>query len=81
MISHYLDQLERHLGKKIDRVQWRRGYDLATIAEFQIRGVILAVMVSVPSAPVPDEQRPATKERVFSDIGYVESLVKKTRLA
>ena len=81
MINHYLDELERHLGQKIDRVQWRRGYDLATIAEFQIRGVIFAVMVNAPSAPVPDEQRPAMKERVFSDIGYVESLVKKTGLA
>jgi hypothetical protein len=81
MIGHYLDELERHLGKKVDRQQWRHGYDLATIAEFQIRGVLFGVMVAAPSAPIPDEQRPAMKERVFSDIGYVESLVKKTGLA
>jgi hypothetical protein len=81
MINHYLDELERHLGKKVDRQQWRHGYDLATIAEFQIRGVLFGVMVAAPSAPIPDEQRPAMKERVFSDIGYVESLVKKTGLA
>jgi hypothetical protein len=81
MIGHYLDELERHLGKKVDRKQWRHGYDLATIAEFQIRGVLFGVMVAAPSAPIPDEQRPAMKERVFSDIGYVESLVKKTGLA
>jgi hypothetical protein len=81
MITYYLDELERCLGDKIDRVQWRRGYDLATIAEFQIRGVLFAVMVNAPSAPVPDEQRPAMKERVFSDIGHVESLARKTGLA
>ena len=57
---------------KEPRKQWRRGYDMATIAEFQIRGVIFAVMVNAPSAAIPDEQRPAMKERVFSDIGYVE---------
>ncbi len=81
MLTYYLDELERYLGKKIDRKEWRRGYDLATIAEFQIRGVLFGVMVAAPSAPVPDDQRPAMKERVFSDIGYVESLVKKTGLA
>lgn len=81
MITYYLDELERCLGDKIDRAQWRRGYDLATVAEFQIRGVLFAVMVNAPSAPVPDEQRPAMKERVFSDIGHVESLARKTGLA
>jgi hypothetical protein len=34
-------------------------------------------MVSAPTAPVPDEQRPAMKKRVFSDIAYVEQLVRK----
>jgi hypothetical protein len=81
MITYYLDELERCLGDRIDRAQWRRGYDLATVAEFQIRGVLFAVMVNAPSAPVPDEQRPAMKERVFSDIGHVESLARKTGLA
>ncbi len=76
-VGHYLDELERHLGSTIDRDEWWAGYDLATIAEWQIRGVLFGVMVSAPSAPVPDEQRPAMKERVFSDIGYVESLVRK----
>ena len=77
----YLDQLEGHLGRAIDREEWRLGYDLAAIAEFQIRGVLFGIMVNAPSAPVPDEMRPAMKERVFSDIGYVEGLVRKHGLA
>lgn len=81
MLDHYLDELERHLGREIDRKEWRRGYDLATIAEFQIRGVLFAVMVNAPSAPIPEDQRPAMKERVFSDIGYVEAVVRKVGLA
>jgi len=79
--DHYLDALDRERGTKIDRQEWRYGYDLAAIAEFQIRGVLFGIMVNAPSAPVPDEMRPAMKERVFGDIGYVESLVRKHGLA
>ena len=79
--DYYLDALERELGQEIDRAEWRIGYDLAAIAEWQIRGVLFGVMVNAPSAPVPDEMRPLMKERVFSDIGYVESLVRKHGLA
>jgi hypothetical protein len=81
MLNYYMDELERQLGKNIDRKQWRHGYDLAGIAEFQIRGVLFAVMVNAPSAPIPEDQRPAMKERVFGDIGYVESVVRKVGLA
>jgi hypothetical protein len=42
--------------------------------------VLFGVMVNAPSAPVPDEQRPAMRERVFSDVSYVESLVRRHRL-
>lgn len=80
MLDYYLDQLESNLGRKIDRDEWKHGYDLASVAEWQIRGVLFGVMVSAPSAPVPDDQRPAMRERVFSDIAYVESLMKKTGL-
>ena len=76
-VNHYLDELERHLGTRVDRDEWWTGYDLASIAEWQIRGVLFGVMVSAPTAPVPDEHRPAMRERVFSDIGYVESLAHK----
>jgi hypothetical protein len=79
--DHYLDSLERALGRRIDREEWRLGYDLAAIAEWQIRGVLFGVMVNAPSAPVPDEMRPLMKERVFADIGYVESLARKHNLA
>lgn len=81
LITHYLDRLEEALGHPIDREEWRRGYDLATIAEWQIRGVLFGVMVAAPSAPVPDDQREAMKERVFGDIGLVESLARKSGLA
>ncbi len=79
-VGHYLDELERNLGEKVDRANFWRMYDLGAIAEWQIRGVIFGVMVNAPSAPVPEEHRPLMRERVFSDIGYVESLVKKHAL-
>ena len=81
VIDFYLDQLETQLGDKIDREEWRLGFELGSIAEWQIRGVLFGVMVNAPSAPVPDEQRPAMRERVFSDVSYVESLVRKHGLA
>ncbi|MCH7483752.1 MAG: phosphotransferase [Chloroflexi bacterium] len=81
VIDFYLDQLEAQLGDKIDREEWRLGFELGSITEWQIRGVLFGVMVSAPSAPVPDEQRPAMRERVFSDVSYVESLIRKHGLA
>jgi hypothetical protein len=77
LIEGYLDELERQLGSRIDRDGWKVGYDLAAIAEWQIRGVLFGIMVQAPSAPVPDDQRDAMREHVFADIGYVESLVRK----
>jgi hypothetical protein len=38
-------------------------------------------MVNAPSAPVPDDQRDAMRERVYSDIEHVVSLVHKHGLA
>ncbi|HEY5639009.1 MAG TPA: phosphotransferase [Dehalococcoidia bacterium] len=81
VIDNYLDQLEGQLGETVDREEWRLAFDLGSVAEWQIRGVLFGVMVNAPSAPVPDEQRPAMRERVFSDVAYVESLVRKTGLA
>lgn len=81
MLDYYLDELERFLGEKIDRKQWRHSYDLAMIAEWQIRGVLFCVMVNAPSAPIPEDQRGPMKERVFADIGQVEALVRKCGLA
>ncbi len=77
LVDYYLDQLEERLGQKIDRTDWRVGFDLAAIVEWQIRGVLFGVMVSAPSAPVPDDQRPAMRERVFSDIAGIVALVLK----
>jgi hypothetical protein len=81
VLDFYVGQLEAKLGEGIDREEWRVGFELGSIAEWQIRGVLFGVMVNAPSAPVPDEQRPAMRERVFSDVSYVESLVRKHGLA
>jgi hypothetical protein len=78
--DYYLEELERLLGEKIDREEWHRGYEIGTVAEWQIRGVLFGVMVNAPSAPVPDEMREPMKERVFADIGHVESLIRKYAL-
>ena len=81
LVGHYLDELEKSLGRPIDREAWLYGSELVTIAIWQIVGVLFGVMVSAPSAPVPDDQRDAMKERVYSDIAHVESLVMKHGLA
>jgi hypothetical protein len=80
-VNYYLDELEAGLGRKVDRAEWRRAYDIGSVAEWLIRGVLFGVMVSAPSAPVPDDQRGPMKERVFADIGHVESLIRKHALA
>lgn len=77
LVDYYLDQLEERLSQKINRPDWRVGFELAAIVEWQIRGVLFGVMVSAPSAPVPDDQRPAMRERVFSDIAGIVALVWK----
>jgi len=80
MVNYYLDELEARLGRKIDRAEWRRAYEIGSVAEWQIRGVLFGVMVSAPSAPVPDDQREPMRERVFAGIGHVESLIHKHAL-
>lgn len=77
LVGHYLDELERHLGRPVDREEWLAGMELVTIAIWQIVGVLFGVMVSAPSAPVPDEQRPEMRKRVYSDIEHVAALVDK----
>lgn len=77
LVGHYLDELERHLGRGIDREGWLVGMELVTIAIWQIVGVLFGVMVAAPSAPVPDDQREAMRERVYSDIAHVEALARK----
>ncbi|MEE8549832.1 MAG: phosphotransferase [Gemmatimonadota bacterium] len=81
LVGHYLDELEKHLGRSIDREEWLYGSELVTIAIWQIVGVLFGVMVNAPSAPVPDDQREAMRGRVYSDIEHVESLAHKHGLA
>jgi hypothetical protein len=77
LVRHYLDELERSLSRSIDRDGWLYGSELVTIAIWQIIGVQFGALVSTPGSPVPDEHRAGLKERVFSDIAHVESLVRK----
>lgn len=77
LVGHYLDELERYLGRSIDREEWLNGSELVTIAIWQIIGVLFGVMVNAPSSPVPDDQRDAMRERVYADIEYVEALARK----
>jgi hypothetical protein len=77
LVGHYLDELERFLGRGIDREEWLFGSELVTIAIWQIIGVLFGVIVSAPSAPVPEDQREAMRERVYSDIAHVEGLARK----
>ncbi len=81
LVDHYPDELERHLGRSIDREEWRYGSELVTVAIWQIIGVRFGALVSTPSSPVPADQREGLKERVYSDIAHVESLVRKHGLA
>ncbi len=81
LVGHYLDELERHLGRPIDREQWRYGSELVTVAIWQIIGVQFGALVSTPTSPVPADQREGLKKRVYSDIAHVESLVHKLGLA
>src|SRR3989304_1115460 len=81
LVDYYLDELERNLGRPIDREAWLYGSELVTIALWQIVGVLFGVMGSAPSAPAPGDQRDGMRERVHSGIAHVESLVRKHGLA
>lgn len=81
LVAFYLDELERHLGRPIDRELWLYGSELVTIALWQIVGVQFGALVSTPTSPVPPEQRQALKGRVYSDIAHVQTLLRKHGLA
>lgn len=81
LVAYYLDELERHLGRPIDREEWLYGSELVAIALWQIVGVQFGALVSTPTSPVPPEQREGLRQRVFSDIASVEALVRKHGLA
>ncbi|MBI1885996.1 MAG: phosphotransferase [Chloroflexi bacterium] len=81
LIGVYLDELQRDLGRAIDVEQWLYGFELVTVAIWQIIGVLFAAMVNSPSSPIPDDQREGMRARVYSDIGHVVALVEKYGLA
>ena len=76
-LAFYLDELEKNLGKPIDRPDWYRAYEIVTVAIWQIVGFLFAAMVSAPEAPVPDEQREGMRQRVYADVAAVEMLARK----
>ncbi|MBI2912561.1 MAG: phosphotransferase [Chloroflexi bacterium] len=81
LVEHYLDELERHLGRSMDREEWHYGSELVTVAIWQIIGVQFGALVSTPTSPVSAEQRQGLKARVYSDIEHVQALVRKHRMA
>lgn len=77
LLEFYLDELERTLGHAIDREQWYKGYELVSVALWQIVGFLFAAMVSSPDAPVPEEQREGMRQRVYADVEAIEQLARK----
>ena len=77
LLEHYLDELERCLGKSIDRLEWYKGYEIVAVAIWQIVGFLFGAMVASPEAPVPDDQREGMRQRVYADVAGVEALARK----
>jgi len=77
LLEFYLDELERHLGKKIDRAGWYRGYEIVAVALWQIVGFLFGAMVAAPEAPVPEDQREGMRQRVYADVAAIEQLARK----
>jgi thiamine kinase-like enzyme len=76
-VEHYLTELERALGKPIDRASWYKGFEIVSVALWQIVGFLFAAMVSAPEAPVPPEQREGMRQRVYADVAGVEEMARK----
>jgi aminoglycoside phosphotransferase (APT) family kinase protein len=81
LLAYFLDELDRRLGRRIDRDEWFFTSDLVTVAIWQIIGVQFGVLVNTPTSPVPPEQREGLRRRVYSDVAHVDSLVRKYALA
>jgi hypothetical protein len=77
LLEHYLDELERHLGARIDRPEWYRGFEIVSVALWQIVGFLFAAMVAAPEAPVPPEQREGMRQRAQADVAAVEELARR----
>ncbi|MBI5284605.1 MAG: phosphotransferase [Chloroflexi bacterium] len=77
LLEFYLDELERNLGKPIDRAEWYRGYEIVAVALWQIVGFLFGAMVASPDAPVPEDQREGMRQRVYADVAAVEDLARK----
>ena len=77
LLEHYLGELERELGRSIDREQWYKGFEIVSVAIWQIVGFLFGAMVAAPEAPVPDDQREGMRERVYADVAAVEQMARK----
>ncbi len=77
LLDHYLNELERCLGRAIDRPEWYKGYEIVAVAIWQIVGFLFGAMVASPEAPVPDEQREGMRQRVYADVAGVEAMARK----
>lgn len=77
LLEFYLDELERNLGRTIDREQWNKGFEIVAVALWQIVGFLFGAMVAAPEAPVPEDQREGMRKRVYADIESVEKMARK----
>jgi thiamine kinase-like enzyme len=77
LLEFYLDELERALGYAIDRPRWYKGYEIVSVALWQIVGFLFGAMVSAPDAPVPEDQREGMRQRVYADVAAVDQLARK----
>jgi thiamine kinase-like enzyme len=77
LLAFYLTELERNLGKPVDRPAWYKGFEIVSVAIWQIVGFLFAAMVSSPEAPVPPEQREGMRQRVYADVAGVEQMARK----
>ncbi len=77
LLDHYLNELERCLGKPVDRPLWYKGFEIVSVAIWQIVGFLFAAMVAAPEAPVPEDQREGMRQRVYADVASVEQMARK----
>lgn len=77
LLEFYLDELERALGYAIDRPRWYKGYEIVSVALWQIVGFLFGAMVSAPDAPVPEDQREGMRQRVYADVAAIDQLARK----
>ncbi len=77
LLDHYLDSLGRSMKQKVDRAEWRVGYDLATINHFLTRGIVFGLMAKHGMPNIPEEMRPQFVARAQSDADKITEICQR----